>query len=221
MSKTIKTALLGSLMLVLAGSCGPLEVRIGAREGARPVRGSFQANLESGGEPTGTPTFRCGDTITATDPNQSYVVTSHRVEGGCQFDFDQEVELFNESDYEEIQALRDFTRGLHRVELTVYQFDLYDENGNRFDFENRVQNAELYVNGKQILDVPAIQSLPKTVVIEGEAIRAVRKAISNKQRCTASIKATVTIRDNYQPRVVRCDYDSQPTYVFSTLVLNE
>jgi hypothetical protein len=201
-------------MALLTASCGPLEVRIGADDGVRPIRGSFQANLESG-EPNGR-RFQCGDVITATDPNQTYTVTSQRVEGGCQFNFDQEVELFNESDYERIQSFRQATRFLNRVELTVNQFDLYDENGNRFDVENRIRNAELWVNGRQVLDIEAIRSLPKTVVIEGEAIAVIKRAVRNKQRCTANIKASITILDTEQPRQVRCDYDSQPTYVLSS-----
>jgi hypothetical protein len=217
MSKRMSGALLGSSLFLLLASCGPLEVKIGAKEGVRPVRGTFQANLEGTVSEGGTTQrFRCGDTITATDPNQSYVVTSEQVNGGCQFNFDQDVEVFNESDYEKINELRQGVRFLNRVELTVYQFDLYDEQGNRFDFENRVRNAELYVNGTQIIDVDAIRALPKTVVIKGEAIAAVKRALRNKEACTIHVRATVTILDTEQPRSIRCDYDSQPTYVLSS-----
>lgn len=215
MSKTIQTAVFGSLMLFLAASCGPLEVRIGREDGVRPIRGSFQANLETGGEPTGR-TWQCGDTITATDPNQTYTVTTTKVQGGCKFDFDQEVELFVQADYQNIRALRQATRFLNRVELTVTQFDLYDADGTRFDIESRIRNAELWVNGEQVLDIEAINNLPRTVVIDGEAINVVKRAVRNKEPVTATIKASVTIYDSFRPRQVRCDYDSQPTYVLSS-----
>ncbi len=216
MCTTIKTAVFG-LVLLLGASCGPLEIRVEKKDGAKPIRGTLVANLETG-EPNGQ-TFVCGASIIADDPNQTYTVTSERVEGGCQFNFDQEVELFNESDYDTIQVLREATRYLNRVELTVNQFDLYDADGTRFDVENRVRNAELWVNGKQILDIEAIRSLPKTVVIDGEAIKVIKRAVRNRERCTASIKASVIVLDTYQPRQVRCDYDSQPVYVLSTVDL--
>jgi hypothetical protein len=203
-------------MLSLLASCGPLEVRIGEKEGVKPIRGSLQANLETSSEPNGTQKFHCGDTITASDPNQDFVVTSQQVNGGCQFNFDQDVQVLGEVDYERIKEFRQSVHFLNRIELTVFQFDLYDENGNRFDFENRVKDATLTLNGTQILDVPAIKSLPKTVVIQGEAIRAIKQAVKNKQACSVHVTASVTILDAQQPRSIRCDYGSQPTFVLSS-----
>lgn len=215
MSKTIQTAVFGSLMLFLAASCGPLEVRIGKEDGVRPIRGSFQANLESGGEPSGR-TWQCGDTITATDPDQTYTVTTTRVQGGCKFDFDQQVELFVAADYQNIRGLRQATRFLNRIELTINQFDLYEADGTRIDVESRIRNAELWVNGQQVLDIETLRGLPRTVVIEGEPINLVKRAVRNREPVSATIKASITIYDSFQPRQIRCDYDSQPTYVLSS-----
>ncbi len=208
MSRLIKV---GSCLLALAGmaACGPIEVRIDKADGVRPIKKSFTANINSSN-------FKCGDTIVAEDPSQEYVVTTQRVEGGCQFNFDQEVEVLSNADYESIKKFKGAVKYVNRVEIEVQRFDLSDETGDRFDIETRVRDLELWVNGARVLDRDQIGRLPATFVIQGEGLKAIKEAVKNRKTCTARIVAKVTILDKDRPNTIRCDIEAQPTFVLST-----
>ena len=209
------TAVCVSALAVLLAGCGPLEIKVSKNEGVRPVRGSLEATLVRVDEGGGIQEFVCGDTITGTDDLQTYTVTSHPVAGGCKFEFDQDVEILRGDDYEQIKMWTNDLRYVRRVELTLNQFDFFDENGNRFEVETRLRDAELILNGTQILDIEAIGHLPKTVRIEGEALKAIKRAAFNREACSVHITASLTILDEHKPKKLRCDYDAQPTYVLS------
>src|SRR5689334_13655153 len=67
-----------STTLALA-ACGPgsdIEVKVSAQEGVRPIKGSLSAdNLDN---------FTCGDTL----GDGQLTVTTHAVNGGCEFVFE-------------------------------------------------------------------------------------------------------------------------------------
>jgi hypothetical protein len=205
------TLIIASLMTTaLVSSCGPVEIRISKAEGVHSINGSLSAHF------SGTPAFACGDTITGTDNSQTYVVTTAKVAGGCDFTFDQEVQVLAGADYQTIKEFKDAVHYLNRVELNVTKMDFFDDNGNRFDVETRLRDMQLWVNGQQVLDIDQIKSLPKTVVLTGDALKAVKDAVKNRQTCTAHVVAKVTVLDTETPSGIRCEYESQPTLILSS-----
>jgi hypothetical protein len=206
-----KLPLIFPAMLSLAFfGCGPVEIRVSKAEGVHSMNGSLSAHFN------GTPAFTCGDTITGTDSSQSYVVTTAKVNGGCDFTFDQQVQVLAGADYETIKEFKDAVHFLNRVELNVTKMDFYDDEGNRFDIETRLRDLQLWVNGQQLLDVDQIKSLPKTVVLTGDALKVIKDAVKNRKTCTAHVVAKVTVLDTTTPTGIRCEYESQPTFVLSS-----
>lgn len=207
MSQLIKV---GTCLLALAGfaSCGPIEFRISKAEGVRPLNRTFTANINSD-------SFRCGDTIIGEDSSQEYVVHTAPVPGGCQYTFDQEVEVLSEADYDTIEEFRRAVRYVNRVEIEVQRLDFYDEVGDRFEVETRIRDMEFWVNGEQVLDRERIGNLPQTVVIQGDGLQAIKDAVKNRKRCTAHVQAKVTVLDE-KPTSIRCEFESQPTFILST-----
>lgn len=208
MSRLIKV---GSCLLALAGmaACGPIEVRISKADGVRPITKSFSANINSDN-------FTCGDTIVGEDSSQQYVVTTTRIEGGCVFTFDQEVEVLSNADYQSIKQFKTAVRYVNRVEIEVQRMDFYDETGDRFDVETRIRDVEFWVNGARVLDREQIGRLPATFVIQGDGLKAIKQAVKNRESCKARIEAKVTILDKDRPNTLRCDFEAQPTIVLSS-----
>jgi hypothetical protein len=207
MSRLIK---IGTCVLGLAmASCGPVEIRISKEDGVKPINRTFTANVNGGN-------FVCGDTIVAEDSEQQYVVTSQRVNGGCKFNFDQDVEIIGPKDYDDIKKLNRAVRLVNRVEIEVKRFDFYDDTGDRFDVETRVREMELWVNGTQVLDRDKIGHLPTTFTIEGAGLEAIKRAVKNRERCSVHIQASVTILDESKPSNIRCEFESQPTIILSS-----
>jgi hypothetical protein len=208
MSRLIKV---GTCLLTLVGvaACGPIEVRISKAQGVRPISRSFTANINSSN-------FTCGDSIVGDDGVTEYVVTSARVEGGCQFAFDQEVEVLNEADYEKIKEFKGAFKYANRVEIEMQKLDFYDETGDRFAIETRVRDIEFWLNGKQVLNREQIGNLPQTITVEGEALRTIKQAVKNRQRCTARIQAKVTVLDENKPTSIRCEIEGQPSIILSS-----
>ncbi len=191
-------------------ACGPLEIRISKKDGVRALNGSLVARIDAG-------SFACGDTITGTDDVQTYQVNTQRVTGGCEFTFGQKVDLFREGDYASIKELQAAVRYVNRVELEVQRLDFFDDHGARFDVETRVRDMALWVNGQQVLNIDQVRNLPRTVVLDGEALRVIKAAVKNRQHCSVSVAARVVVLDSSTPTGVRCEYESQPTYVLSSV----
>lgn len=200
---------LSLLALVGLTSCGPLEIRISKEQGVRPINRTFTADI-------GGTNFKCGDTIIGEDSSQEYVVTSAVVPGGCQFSFDQQVEVLTEADYDTIKELKRAVRLVDRVEIEVTRLDFYDETGDRFDIETRIRDVEFWVNGQLILTRDQLGKLPQTFVLEGESLRTIKEAVKNRQTCTAHVVAKVTILDANRPTSVRCELESQPSIIISS-----
>jgi hypothetical protein len=204
----------GTCLLTLVGfaACGPIEVRVSKAQGVQPISRSFTANINSSD-------FTCGDSIVGDDGVTQYTVTSARVSGGCQFAFDQEVEVLNDADYEKIKEFKGAFKYANRVEIEVQKLDFYDETGDRFAIETRIRDVELWLNGKQVLNRDQLGNLPQTVTIEGEELKVIKQAIKNRQRCTARLQARVTVLDENKPTRIRCEVEGQPSIVLSSAEL--
>lgn len=201
----LSVVLLGAFAL----SCGPVEIRLSKAQGIKPVTGALSASYTGG-------TFACGDSIIGDTATQSYTVTTAPVLGGCLFTFDQDVEVLADADYKTIKEFTSLANTLNRVELEVRRLDFSDGDGKRFVIGERIHEIELWVNGQQVLNVDELGQLPMTVVLKGEALEVMKRAVKNRTRCTAHVVAKVVVRDAATGNGVRCDYDSQPTLVLSS-----
>ena len=178
----------------------------------RPIKSTLVASIDSS-------TFKCGDTIVGQDSTQTYTVTTAPVAGGCQFSFDQDVELLSEADYGTIAQLKGLLRGVDRVEIEVQRMDFTNDVGDRLDPLSRIKDLELWVNGTQVLNTDQLSQLPRTITIEGDALAAIKQAVRNRQRCTTHVTARVTVLDTAAPTSLHCDFEAQPTLVLSTAAL--
>lgn len=205
-------ALPGVLLALFTVGCGPVEVRISKAQGVKPVTGSLTATFDA----SDAGTFACGDSIIGDTSAQSFTVTSKGVTGGCEFNFDQEVEVLAGADYATIKEFSDAARYLNRVDLEVRRLDFFDGEGTRFNVGDRVRDVEFWVNGQQVLNIDQVRSLPTTIVLKGEALNVMKRAVKNRERCTAHIVSKVVVLDAMVKKGIRCDYDSQPTFILST-----
>lgn len=194
-------------------ACGPVEVRIGKAEGAKPLNGSVVAHIDT----TPTSTFVCGDVITAQDSLQTYTVTSRGVTGGCEFTFDQDVQVIAKADYDAIKEFKAAVKFINRVEVKLSRLEFFDDNGVKFDLDTRVRDLELWVNGEQVLDMDKVRGqMPHLVVLSGEGLKVIKAAVKNREACSVHVLARVVLLDSAMKTGVRCEYDSQPEYVGST-----
>jgi hypothetical protein len=200
------------LIILAMFSCGPVEISITKANGVKPISGSLTASFNT----NGVKTFSCGDTITGTDSSQTYTVLTAPIAGGCEFTFDQEVEVLAGADYDTIKEFKDAVHFLNRVELRINRLEFYDDNGVKFDL-GRLRDMELTVNGQKVVDLAGIGTLPTTVSLSGDALKAIKTAVKNRQRCTAHVTAHLVLLDAATPTGVRCEYDSQPTFILSTV----
>lgn len=205
-------AMPGILLALMSVGCGPVEIRISKAQGVKPITGSLVATFDT----SGGRDFVCGDSIIGDTTEQTFTVTSKQVSGGCEFNFDQEVEVLAGADYATIKEFSKTVRYLNRVELEVRKLDFYDGEGTRFDVESRVRDVEFWVNGQQVLNIDQVRSLPTTVVLQGEALEVMKRAVKNRERCTAHIVSKVVVLDAMVKKGIRCDYDSQPTFILSS-----
>lgn len=193
-------------------ACGPLEVRVGAEQGAKPLNGEAAAVIDT----SATTTFQCGDVITAQDNAQTYTVVSAPVTGGCEFTFDQNVEIISGGDYDTIKELREAVHFVNRVEVAVRKLDFFHDNGSKLDLDSHIRGLELWVNGEQILDMEQIRNVPRTVVLAGPALALIKQAVKNRQACSVNVMAKVVVLDSAVLTGVKVVYESQPTYILSS-----
>lgn len=193
-------------------ACGPVEVRIGKAEGAKALNGSLVAHVDT----APTSTFKCGDVITAQDTLQKYTVTSRVVTGGCEFTFDQDVEVLAKADYDQIKEFKAAVHFVNRVEVKLSRLEFFDDDGARFDLDTRIRDLELWVNGEQVLDIDQVRNLPRVVTLSGEGLKVIKAAVKNREACSVHVLARVVLLDSATRTGVRCEYESQPTYIGST-----
>lgn len=199
-----------SVLGALALGCGPVELRLGNEQGLRPIRGSANATTDAGA-------FTCGNAFTGSDP--AFTVTTATILGGCAFTFDRDVEVIAVADYGTVKELSALAPTLDRVELDVRRLDFSDGDGTRFVVGERIHELELWVNGQQVMNVEEAEHLPMTVVLKGEALEQMKRAVKRRASVTAHVVSKVVVRDAATVTGVRCEYDVQPTLVLSTAAL--
>jgi hypothetical protein len=205
---------LGPLLALALAACGPLEIRISKAEGVKAISGSLTANFSGSAG-----TFHCGDTITGTDSTQQYTVTTSTVSGGCEFKFDQDVEVLSTADYATIKEFKDAVRLVDRVEIQVTRLDLFDDSGKRLEV-SRFRDMEFTLNGQELLNLDQVRALPRTVVLQGDALNAIKDAVKNRRTCTAHVTAHLVLLDTDAHTGMRCEYESQPTLVLSSAAIS-
>lgn len=208
MSRLIKCIAPALFALAMVG-CGPVEVRIGKEQGAKPLNGALVAKVP-------TTTFQCGDVITAMDTSQTFTVVSRVVSGGCEFTFDQDVEVVSLADYDAIKEFKAAVKFIHKVEVKLGRLEFFDDQGAKFDPETRIRDLEMKINGEVVLDTDALKNLPKIMTLQGDGLRVIKAAIKARKACSVHVTARVTILDSATKTGVRCEYDSQPTYIGSS-----
>ncbi len=185
--------------------CGPLEVRIGA--GKIPaVKGTVEAPIPDN--------FVCGADI----PAGEYTVKSKASGDGCEFTFDNNVQVLKESDYASIPEFKGLTSLLQAVELKITKLAFIDgSTGTALDVATQVTSVSFKVNGQQVLDKASLTTLPKTVKLEGAALSSLKTAVDAKKAASVQVQCVVVLPNMPKPpSKLKLDYDAQPELVFGT-----
>ncbi|MFZ5441783.1 MAG: hypothetical protein ACOZQL_17400 [Myxococcota bacterium] len=183
-------------------ACGPVEVRIDETKGVPSVKGQTEVSLSS---------FTCGQPIAAGDKT----VTTKMVTGGCEFTFDDTLEVLKASDYEQIGELKTASNLVQRVELSVKKLDFIDgTSGAKLDLSTRVTSATLSVNGQQVADKAQLASLPVVVTLSGAALAAIKSKVDARQPVSVAVKAVAVLPDTPKPPdKLKIDYEAQPAII--------
>lgn len=194
--------LLTAVTTLLLTACGPVEVRIDETKGIPPVKGSTEVTLGS---------FTCGQPVSAGEK----MVQTRVVTGGCEFTFDDTIEVLRQQDYEAIPELKGATNLVQRVELTIKALAFTDAStGAALDLATRVTSATLSVNGQAVADKAALSALPRVVRLEGDALTALKGKIDARQPASVSARAVVVLPDTPAPPAkLGVSYDTQPAII--------
>ena len=207
MSRLIKCIAPALFALAMVG-CGPVEVRIGKEQGAKPLNGALVAKVP-------TTTFQCGDVITAMDTSQTFTVVSRVVSGGCEFTFDDTIEALKASDYESIGELKVASNLVQRIELSINKLTFTDvATGAALDLSTRVTSVVLWVNGQQVADKAALARLPVVVKLEGAALASLKAKVDARQPASVAVKAVAVLPEMPRPpERLKLAYDAQPAII--------
>lgn len=183
-------------------ACGPVEVRIDETKGVPAVKGQTEISLAS---------FTCGQPI-ATGTKS---VATRVVAGGCEFTFDDTIEVLTANEYQDIGELKTAANLVQRIELTVKKLDFVDAATNTpLDISTRITSVVLTVNGQQVADKSTITSLPKVVTLEASALTSLKSKIDARQPASVGVKAVAVIPDTpAPPQRLKLDYEAQPAIV--------
>ncbi len=197
----LRRAALG-LVVVLCG-CGPVEVRIDETKGIPSVKGSTEVTIGAG--------FSCGQPISAGDKT----VTTKAVTGGCEFTFDDSIEVLKATDYQGIPELEVSTNLVQRIELAVKKLAFVDgATMQAIDLQTRVTSVVLQVNGQQVADKASIASLPAVVKLEGAALSAIKAKVDARQAASVAVKAVAVLPSTpAPPEKLKIDYEAQPAFI--------
>lgn len=197
----IRCAALG-LVMVLSG-CGPVEVRIDESKGIPSVKGSTEVTIGAG--------FTCGQPIAA----GGKTVTTKAVTGGCEFTFDDSLEVLKAADYQVIPELKVSTNLVQRIELTVKKLAFVDgATMQALDLQTRLTSVVLQVNGQQVADKASIASLPAVVKLEGAALSALKAKVDARQAASVAVKAVAVLPSTpAPPEKLKIDYEAQPALI--------
>ncbi len=189
-------------VLALAG-CGPVEVRIDETKGLPSVKGQTEVTISTG--------FTCGQSLPAGDK----MVSTRVVAGGCEFTFDDTLEVLKASDYQQIGELKVASNLVQRVELSIQKLDLLDAaTGAKLDLATRVTSVVLSVNGQQVADKAALGSLPTVVKLEGAALTPIKAKVDQRLPVSVAVKCVAVLPDSPKPpEKLKVDYEAQPAII--------
>ncbi|MEW5742106.1 MAG: hypothetical protein AB1938_24535 [Myxococcota bacterium] len=193
---------LATAVAVWVTACGPVEYRIDETKGVPAVTGSTEVQL--GGS------FTCGTPITS----GQYTVSTKVVTGGCEFSFDQDVEVLKASDYQNIPDLAGASNLVQRVELKVKKLSFADGQGQVLDVQTRITSATLSVNGQVVADKATLARLPATVSLQGDALAPIKAKVDARQPASVRARCVVVLPDDpAPPEKLKIDYDAQPAII--------
>jgi hypothetical protein len=184
--------------------CGPAELRIDGSKGIPEAKGGTTIDISTAG-------WTCGSPITS----GTSTVTTTVVTGGCQFAFEQDVQVLKASDYAGIPEFQGATNLVQRVELEIRTLTFTDATTNTvLDAQTRVTSATLSINGQQVADKTALSNLPKTVTLQGDALTPLKAAIDARQAASVHAKCVAVMPDSPPPPAkLKIDYDVQPAII--------
>lgn len=191
-----------ALVTVLAlSACGPVEFRIDESKGVPTLEGSTEVDLGS---------FTCGETLPAGDQQ----VKTRVVSGGCEFTFDDSIEVLKASDYSSIGELSSAANLVQRVELNIKKLDFLDGAGTKLNLQTGITTVTLSFNGQQVADKTALASLPRVVSLEGTALSTLKAQIDARQTASVAVKAIAVLPDSPPPpSKLKISYDAQPALI--------
>ncbi len=193
------------VMLAALGmtACAPAEIRIDETQGVPEVKGSTEVTIPSN--------FTCGTAIAAGDK----MVATRAVTGGCEFTFDDTLQVLKASDYEAIPDLKGASNVVQRVELNVKKLAFTDAaTGMTLDLNTRVTSVVLSVNGQKVADKAAIASLPTVISLEGDALATIKAKVDARQPASVAVKAVAVLPDMPRPPDrLKIDYEAQPALI--------
>jgi hypothetical protein len=197
-----RVLVLGTAVAVVLWGCGPVEYRIDETKGVPAVKGSTEVQLGGG--------FTCGTPLMA----GQYRVTTKVVTGGCEFSFDQDVEVLKASDYQTIPDFAGAANLVQRVELQVKKLSFADGQGQALDPQTRLTSATLAVNGQVVADKMTLARLPATVALQGDALAPLKAKVDARQPASVRARCVVVLPDTPPPpATLRIDYDAQPAII--------
>jgi hypothetical protein len=191
------------LLALAVSACGPVEVRIDETKGVPAVKGQTEVSIST--------TFTCGTALPAGDK----MVATRVVSGGCEFTFDDTIEVLKASDYQDIGELKTAANLVQRVELTVKKLAFVDAaTGTALDLSTRVTSVVLSVNGQQVADKTALSNLPKVVKLEGAALTDLKAKVDARQPASVAVRAVAVLPDMPRPpERLKIDYEAQPAII--------
>ncbi len=191
------------LMTLAVTACGPVEVRIDETQGVPSVKGSSEITINT--------TFVCGTAL----PAGGKMVATRAVTGGCEFTFDDTIEVFKASDYESIGELKSASNLVQRVELSINKLAFIDATtGAKLDLSTRVTSVVLSVNGQQVATKSTLATLPVIVKLEGAALTPLKAKIDARQPASVAVKVVAVLPDMPRPpERLKIDYDAQPAII--------
>lgn len=195
-----------TLAVLALSACGPVEFRIDETKGVPSLKGSTEVDLG---------TFTCGQTL----PAGERTVKTREVPGGCEFTFEDSIEVLKASDYQSIGELSSASNLVQRVELDIRKLDFVDGDGAKLSLATQVTSATLSFNNQVVADKAALQSLPRVVSLDGAALSTLKAQIDSRQNAFVAVKAVAVLPDDPPPPAkLKIDYDAQPAIIIGTKV---
>ena len=194
-----------AVLTVLAfAACGPAEFRIDETQGVPAVKGQSEITINTN--------FSCGTALPAGDK----MVTTRMVTDGCEFTFDDTIQVLQASDYEAIAELKVSSNLVQRVELSVKKLAFIDAaTWTTLDLSTRVRSVVLSVNGQVVVaNKEALSNLPAVIRLEGAALTSIKAKVDARQPVSVTVKAVAVLPDMPRPpERLKIDYEAQPALI--------